>query len=283
MDEKEIAKRIEELRAKPFPPLGTILPGESTAEGEEVEGLEGAYFFSVDDKLRPLAINLHGGGYVKGRTERDSLYSRYIMNNADVNVLDLDYPLAPEHPFPEAMEYCFNVYKEVLENPEKFGCDGRVALVGHSAGAVLSLDVTFLAEERGLKKPLGIILDYPPVNMKEDPMIRLSEEEKKDERIVARTETEQLYTQLYTVNDDPANPYISPLFMPKERLEALPETMIVVGQQDKLHDNAKAFSEKAGCQFVSYPETNHGFTTNRNGEWQKALDCHTDFLKKIFQ
>lgn len=283
MNEKDITKQIQEMRERAFPPLENFLPGETIREGDEVEEAEGAYLFRFDESLRPLVINIHGGGYVKGRSDRDRLYAAYVMRSAKVNVLDIDYPLAPENPFPAAMEMCYGIYKAVLAEPARFGCNGKVAIIGHSSGAVLALDVAFLAMERGLSEPYGIIADYPPVNMSEDPMDRLSEEEKQNERLVSRAETERLYSQLYAGNEDPANPYMSPIFMPKEKLQALPETMVVVGELDKLCGNAKAFSESAGCQFVSYPDTDHGFTTNRNGHWKEALDCHTAFLNKIFQ
>ena len=57
----------------------------------------------------PLLINFHGGGFIKGRLDRDRRYCSYLLEHFDCIIWDVDYCLAPENPYPAALNECYGV------------------------------------------------------------------------------------------------------------------------------------------------------------------------------
>ncbi|CAF5200074.1 unnamed protein product, partial [Rotaria magnacalcarata] len=81
----------------------------------------------------------------------------------EIPIVSVDYSLAPEYPFPRAVEECFYAYAWILKNASKLGWTGKtLLLVGDSAGGNLITIVTIKAIEAGLRKPDGIICFYTP-------------------------------------------------------------------------------------------------------------------------
>ena len=88
-----------------------------------------------------------------------------------MKILSIDYSLAPEAPFPVALEQCYAVVRYAVQHAAELGVDpGRVAIGGHSAGGNLSAGVCLLDPQSGgswVSKAL--ILDYPPLDLLTDP------------------------------------------------------------------------------------------------------------------
>ena len=81
----------------------------------------------------------------------------------EVPIASIDYSLAPEYPYPRAIEECFYAYAWILKNASKLGWTGKtLILVGDSAGGNLITIVTMKAIEAGLRKPDGIVCFYTP-------------------------------------------------------------------------------------------------------------------------
>lgn len=79
-------------------------------------------------------------------------------------MLCIDYSLAPEYPYPRAIEECFYAYAWTLKNANKLGWTGKTLLLaGDSAGGTLTAAVTIKVIEAGLRKPDGIICFYAPL------------------------------------------------------------------------------------------------------------------------
>ena len=110
----------------------------------------------------PLFVDIHGGGFTMGRAEMDDPWLSDVAERAGVKILSIDYSLAPEHPFPKALDECYGVVKYAKEHADELGIDpGSMAVGGHSAGGNLSAGICLLDGERrqlGLK---ALILDYP--------------------------------------------------------------------------------------------------------------------------
>ncbi|MGW0894137.1 alpha/beta hydrolase [Saccharopolyspora sp. NPDC002578] len=127
----------------------------------------------------PLHVNFHGGGFVLGLTELDDPLCRLIAGTAGVAVLNVDYVLAPQHPFPAAPRQVAEVTRWAAEHGARHGWDGsRLSVGGQSAGGSLAAAVARQALEQD-GPPLALqVLHYPaldlttPVRDKPSPLAR---------------------------------------------------------------------------------------------------------------
>lgn len=111
-------------------------------------------------------VNLHGGGFVLGDWRADDPYCRLMADTAGCAVLNLDYVLAPEHPFPAAVEQTYAVLEWLAAQGATIGVDpGRLAVGGHSAGGNLSAAACLLARERGGPRVRGQVIDHAPLDL----------------------------------------------------------------------------------------------------------------------
>ena len=116
-----------------------------------------------DGKSRnKLIMHMHGGGFISGSAKCHQKYTRNWANQTDSLIVSVDYRLAPENPFPAALNDCWQVYFWLLSNAEQFlGIKPEnVVLTGDSAGAHLACTVTILAILRQVRVPTGLMLSY---------------------------------------------------------------------------------------------------------------------------
>lgn len=94
-------------------------------------------------------IWLHGGGWVTGDLDTDRPYAARLASASGAAVISVGYRLAPEDPFPAALDDCYAALVWTAEHAEELGIDpARIAIGGHSAGANLAAGVTLLARDR---------------------------------------------------------------------------------------------------------------------------------------
>lgn len=181
-------------------------------------------------------LYLHGGGYVMGsaRTHRD-LAARF-SRAAGVRVAVPNYRLAPENPYPAALEDAVAVYGWLLDQGYK---PEHIAIAGDSAGGNLAVVTLLALREAGVALPAAAILLSPWTDLtlsgesvktkaEVDPMIKVGEA------------SEQF--AYYVGNHDPANPLISPIFA---GLHGLPPLLIHVGSDEVLLDDSVRLAERA--------------------------------------
>jgi acetyl esterase/lipase len=113
----------------------------------------------------PVLVWMHPGGWVLGSLELDDLMAREVVKNVRCAVVSVEYRLAPEHPYPAALEDCYAVLKWVAAEGKKHGIDARrIAVGGSSAGANLAAGLALLARDRG-EVPLSFqMLIYPALD-----------------------------------------------------------------------------------------------------------------------
>ncbi|KAL4805575.1 Alpha/Beta hydrolase protein [Aspergillus unguis] len=114
----------------------------------------------------PILINFHGSGFVFPLHGQDDEFCRLMSQRTGYTVVDVQYRLAPEHPFPAALNDVEDVVNWVLQQSEKFD-RGRIALSGFSAGGNLALAASSTIYPR--EKFHAVLAFYPPVDLYTDP------------------------------------------------------------------------------------------------------------------
>ncbi|XP_014668106.1 PREDICTED: hormone-sensitive lipase-like [Priapulus caudatus] len=115
------------------------------------------------ERSRCLIIHCHGGGFVAQSSKSHEIYLRMWTKDLQVPILSIDYSLAPESPFPRALEEIFFIYCWALKNCHLLGSTGeRICVVGDSAGGNLVTALTLRAITNGVRVPDGLLTIYTP-------------------------------------------------------------------------------------------------------------------------
>jgi acetyl esterase/lipase len=184
---------------------------------------------------RRVLLYLHGGGYCMGSPNSHRDLTWRLTEASGARVVVPDYALAPEHPFPAALDQAMAVYKALLDDgipPE------HLAIGGDSAGGGLTFATLVAARDKGLPMPAAAVTLSPwtdlagtgrsmVTNAKADAMIRADQ----IGRIVP----------LYTRERAATDPLVSPLYAD---LQGLPPTLIQVGSTEVLLDDSTRIAEK---------------------------------------
>lgn len=181
-------------------------------------------------------LYLHGGGYCIGSINSHRLLAADLARAAGVRVLVLDYRLAPEHPFPAAVDDAVAAYRFLLDA----GFDRRrLAIAGDSAGGGLTAATLLALRDRDLPLPAAAALLSPWLDLSQsgdsmttcaalDPMVQRA--------------SLQRMADAYLAGGDPRTPLASPLF---GDLRHLPPLLIQVGTAETLLDDARRFAARA--------------------------------------
>ncbi|XP_006871572.1 PREDICTED: hormone-sensitive lipase [Chrysochloris asiatica] len=113
-------------------------------------------------RSRSLVVHIHGGGFVAQTSKSHEPYLKSWAQELGAPILSIDYSLAPEAPFPRALEECFFAYCWAVKNCALLGSTGeRICLAGDSAGGNLCFTVSLRAAAYGVRVPDGIMAAYP--------------------------------------------------------------------------------------------------------------------------
>lgn len=113
-------------------------------------------------RSRALVVHIHGGGFVAQTSKSHEPYLKNWAQELGVPIISIDYSLAPEAPFPRALEECFFAYCWAVKHCDLLGSTGeRICLAGDSAGGNLCITVSLRAAAYGVRVPDGIMVAYP--------------------------------------------------------------------------------------------------------------------------
>ena len=183
-----------------------------------------------------VVLYLHGGGYVIGSPRSHRHLAAAIASAAGASALLLDYRLAPEHPYPAAVDDAAAAYRWLLDQAI---APARIVIAGDSAGGGLTVATLLALREAGVQLPAGGVCISPWVDLTcggasyatkaaADPIVR-------------RDGVEQM-ARAYLGATPPRTPLASPLFAD---LRGLPPLLIHVGSDEVLLDDAVQLAERA--------------------------------------
>ena len=188
------------------------------------------------DGQRPLLLFLHGGGFVVCDLDTHDAPCRILCQHGDLCVLSVDYRLAPEHPFPAAVEDARAALAWALEHAAELGADpNRVAIGGDSAGGTLATVACLLAASDGGPNAALQVLLYPGV----DSVHSYRSHELFGEGFGLTVGEIDWFITHYAGEHDLADPRISPLLT--DDMPDLPPTLMVSAGFDPLRDEGDAY------------------------------------------
>lgn len=249
------------------------------------------------EKDLPTVIYLHGGAFYGGSALAVEDIARAFADQGEYQVLNLEYPLAPEHPFPYAVLACYNVLSSLHERARQFRIkESQFYLAGDSAGGNLSAAVAYLDrvvfQTNWVKK---IVLYYPDLDHD------MNDRKKYSDELINELTFKEMKTEItqlidFMNNDPMAGDYycgahdrkqalLSPLLA--DHLKLMPPTELIVGEFDPLRGQGEAFVKKlrslgVETRYLRYNGMSHAFLDHLGYDPQAEDAIHEGirFLKE---
>ena len=282
----ELATVIEELEALGLPEWHSLSVAAArrveneTFSGDPEPSVESVRDFAFDGPhgavpvrvYRPAAaveaesaaartlVYFHGGGWTLGTLDSVDGICRELATRADAVVISVAYRLAPEHPFPTAVDEAVAAVEWAADVAGRFGGDpGRLGVTGTSAGGTLALAAGLYGREFGGPSVAGQFLLYPIAGHEFDTE---SYRENADGPLLTRADMEWFYDRYLSSPVDAHNPFAVPLRA--DDLGGLPPATVVTAGFDPLRDDGLALVERLRTEGTPvegrhYPAMAHGF------------------------
>ena len=217
---------------------------------------------AADDSTVPRSVlaYFYGGGWTLGSLDTCDAICRSLTNQTGCATVSVGYRLAPEHPFPAAVEDCYAGFAWIASHGEDLGtAPGVVAVGGDSAGGNLAAAVTLIARERGGPGPVHQLLVYPNTDYRAQTD---SLRDNDDPLLFNRRSVAWYWSHYLTRAADGDNPLVSPLRA--QSLAGLPPATVITAEFDPLRDEGEQYArrlEKDGVpvELRRYDGMAHGF------------------------
>jgi acetyl esterase/lipase len=226
---------------------------EQVLRGHEGDLRARLYSPVLDAAPLPGLIYFHGGGLVAGSIETHDVIARSLAVSGACRVLAVDYRLAPEHPFPCALQDCEAAVQYIVQHAPQFGLDpGQIGIAGDSAGATLAA-ATCQSLARAGGPPLKLqlllcpILDYSRATA--------SRLELASGYLVDQATLDHDLMHYLPAGVDAADPRVSPLLA--AQVAGLPKTLIHTAEFDPLRDEGRNYFERLTREHVEVSYTCH--------------------------
>lgn len=233
----------------------------------------------------PILVYFHGGGFVFGGLNFLDYACRFLAMRSTCIVIAVDFRNAPEHKFPAAHDDAYHATQYIYENAKEFGGYGLIAVGGDSAGGNLAASVCHMAKK---SKHINIafqLLFYPWVDLN-----NTTASDKKYARgyFLELNTLDWMRKQYLSSPADEKNPIANPQF--QTDFKGLPPALIINGEVDPIHDDAKMYYQKlvaadVEAQFVEFAGTLHDFCALPS-HYEAALlafEVASHELKKAFE
>lgn len=212
-------------------------PKDVEVEEMDIEGVHSELLYPPKSNREYIIIYLHGGSYNAGSPNTHRGIAARIGKASEIPVLLIDYSLAPENPFPAALEDVVLVYKWLLE--QKGIKSNKIIIAGDSAGGGLALATVIKLRDEKVNLPAATVCLSPWTDLA---LTGESIKTKEKEEIMITENELQQSAKLYLKNTDSRNPLASPLYAD---LKGLPPIFLQTGTREIALDDTVRFAEKA--------------------------------------
>ena len=257
------------------------LPKDVKYEAVNAGGVFGEWISVPESSQEYVILDLHGGYYIVGEMFIERVFASILARASKCRVLVIDYRLAPENPFPAALEDAVKAYKWLINeegiNPQ------NIIIAGTSAGGGLTLACLLKLRDNMDPLPAAAVSLCPYGDL------TLSGNTYKTNADLdwISYEASKFNTPLYCGEEDPKNPYVSPIF---GDFNKLPPLFIQVGSHEVLYDDAIRLGERAKAAGVDvmvdvWEGMFHGFQMfyDFGPEAKAAIKRMSEFTDKFFK
>ena len=217
------------------------------------------YYPTLAKKL-PIVIYLHPGGFVRGNLESHDTVCRSLANAGECLVIALNYRLAPEHPYPAALEDVDALLEWVYSHGAEINGDvNRLAIGGESSGANLAAVTTQIMRDKKGPQIAYQLLIYPQTDF----TFHLPSHKTYGKGYLLEAESLEWYSKQYIPEGtDKKTPHLSPLW--EGDFSNLPPACIITSEYDPLKDEGEAYAKKLSesgvdTTYLCYKNMIHGF------------------------
>jgi epsilon-lactone hydrolase len=211
------------------------IPEGISINDQTIEGIKCEWLTPRGSDPEKLILYVHGGGYVSGSCSDHRGFVSKVANFTGVTNLIYEYRLAPEHPFPAALDDSVWIYKWLIANSYK---PENIVIAGESAGGGLTLAILLALKERKIESPAAAVAISPWTDLTCASASYLT----KNKLSPAPLNSWTVFSKYYVGENQATNPLISPLY---GDLKGLPPIFINSAVNDELYEDGEKFSEKA--------------------------------------
>ena len=234
----------------------------------------------------PILVYFHGGGWVLGDPTTHENVSQPLTNSTGCVTVSVDYRLAPEHPFPAAVEDAYAATEWVAANAASIDGDvDRIAVGGNSAGGNLSAAVCLMAREKHGPSLTYQLLLYPALNLSS--FDTDSYRDYAEGYGLTKAMMEWCVGHYLPDKQDRRNPSASPLLA--EDMTDLPPALVLTAEFDPLRDDGEAYANRlkeagVSVKYSCYDGLVHGFLSVGGAipRAKEAIDEAASELRAIF-
>ena len=225
-------------------------------------------------KKKHAILYCHGGGYTSGNLGYSKVLASKLTQRTGFDVLAFEYRLAPEFPYPAALEDALAVWDHLMYLG--YGA-GDIVVAGDSAGGNLALALCHQLKKTDRMLPGALLLMSPWTDMT---CSGASFRERRDMDPMLTEEYLQVVAKAYAGDQDPASALLSPLF---GDFEGFPPTLIQVGSHEILQSDSERLCEKmkkagVSCRLEVWEDMWHVFQMFPMKKASYAMDCMAHFL-----
>ena len=217
------------------------LPADVTVAAAELGGVPTAEITIDGPEPRHVVLFFHSGVYVISDAFLEAGLASEVGRRTQAKVISVDYRLAPEHPYPAAIDDAFTAYEALLQNGT---APSDIVFAGNSAGGGLVIATLVNARDHGLALPAAAFVMSPYVDLT---LAGTTMETKRDVDPLLNRELLEPRIADYTAGQDPALGLISPIFAD---LSGLPPLIIQAGSHEVLLDDAVRLAREAATADV---------------------------------
>lgn len=234
-------------------------------------------------KYNPVLIYFHGGGWTIGSIDSCSKFCDAVASSGKVNVIALDYSLAPENPFPKALNQCSDAYEWIISHTDAFDTTpDQISVGGDSSGGNLAISTALNVKI----KPCSLVVFYPVVKAYNDNSVSWN---KYGSGFGLDSQLMNAFNDAYLKFSDTKefHPLVSPFHAKETELRKLPPILMVCAGHDILRDQGIAFCRKIQAlgvpvKRIEFPEAVHLFITvsGQDKAFTESVCLTTDFLQQ---